>query len=92
MKTKLPEPERPECAKLVEVSPDSQKIGEFIEWLHENGMQICKLEGYADSFRDEYTPVPDNTEKLLARYFQIDLDVVETERRALLEWIQSNNP
>lgn len=84
--TKLPEPERPECAKLVSVSPDSQKIGEFIDWLNENGIRLCRWTELEDA-PDQYMEIHDPMEKLLARYFEIDLDKVETERRALLDWL-----
>lgn len=84
-------PPRPTLAKMCAVKERSQTIGEFIEWLNENGMQVCRLEGYEDSFRDEYTPIRESTEQLLANHFGIDLNEAENERRALLDYIRECN-
>ena len=57
-----------ECDKLVKVSGESQKIGEFLEW--------AEAEGLVD--------LHEGIEKMLAKYFEIDLNEVERERRMLL--------
>ena len=36
-----------------------------------------------------YTPANENTEKLLAQYFEIDLDVLEEEKRTMLTELRS---
>ena len=35
-------PECPECEKQLKISDDSQKLGEFLEWLQSNNYEICK--------------------------------------------------
>jgi len=75
----FPEPERPECELMKSVQETSQVIGEFIEWLEEVGLEI----NYPDGFRET------TTEKLLARFFGIDLDKVDREKRELLAWIRA---
>ncbi len=40
---------------------------------------------------DEYAPLTYNIEKLLAEYFQIDLERAESEKRALLDYIRAVN-
>lgn len=41
---------------------------------------------------DEYLPVHKSIEQLLADYFEIDLKVVENERRAILESLRQTTP
>lgn len=115
---------------------DSQKIGEFLDWIQQNGLWVaekhehkgtdnedrpsgcwrihqctaicfcrgphphypsrrkgcsCRISvslvcGFADG---EFYPMNLTIEKLLARYFKIDLKKVEEERRALLEAIRA---
>ena len=79
-------PDCPECDKLVKVAPDSQKIGNFIDWLHEQGMELCTWSDVDQGYFDCH----ENTENLLARYFKIDLKTVEQERQALLGAIRAN--
>lgn len=78
----------PECEKLAAVSAESQKIGCFLDWLFENGMFIARYIK-ADGYRNEQAmPIDENIERLLARYFEIDLNKVENERRALIETLR----
>jgi hypothetical protein len=68
----------PEHVKLRAVKDDSQKLGAFLDWLQEQGIAL---------YHDEPEPLAVclTTEKLLAKYFEIDLDKIETEKRAMLE-------
>jgi hypothetical protein len=108
---------------MVKVAEDSQKIGNFLDWLlQEQDIHLCSphihndncyehgtVEPPADgkrswdsgiNYRQKYTDekwlvcgykenenvlVRESFEKLLARYFDIDLDKVEKEKRAMLE-------
>lgn len=78
----------PELDKMKAAKETSQKIGEFIEWLGENGYHIC-IEcsggGMPDGDSSEYWPCNESIEKLLAKYYNIDLNKVEQEKRAILE-------
>lgn len=85
-----PEPEAPECKKLSAVRDESHKIGEFIDWLHEQGIQLCEWMDYEDA-PAQYAPTTQTSEKLLAKYFDIDLNKVERERRAILEYLGTQN-
>jgi hypothetical protein len=72
----------PQLSVMVSVQGQSQAIGDFIEWLGENGMVICtSSEGLRGT---NFCPVLESTEKLLARHFGVDLDAVERERRQML--------
>lgn len=77
----------PELDKLLKVKPHSQRIGEFLEWLQGTGVVLARWQ-QVDHYRDEQLlPIHVTTEQLLADFFEIDLDVVEAERRRLLETI-----
>jgi len=65
-------PQVPACDELAAVSDDSQKLGDFITWFNET---------HRDENLSDFV-----TDKLLAEYFGIDLDQVETERREILAY------
>lgn len=84
-------PETPECERMRKVMPQSQRLGEFLDWLNEQGIHLATYERW-EGYRDEMlTPYSSSYEQLLARYFEIDLAKVETEKRALLEWQRAMN-
>lgn len=70
----------PEHNKMVMVKHESQIVGDFLEWLDQQGMTICNL------VEDYYCPVRLSREQLLAKYFGIDLDKIEQENRAILDY------
>jgi len=76
----------PQLARMEEVQDESQMVYNFIEWLGQHGMAICTTE---DGLRGtRFFPVMESAEALLARYFGIDLNAVERERRAVLAAFQ----
>ena len=77
----------PELDKIQEVKEKSQELGEFLEWLTRKYVLANWVDGVDDMgfetsllFRNS-----DNTEKILADYFGIDLVKAEKEREQLLE-------
>lgn len=70
----------PECDKLLKVKDRSQEIGDFLEWLAGQEVELCT---YVD--KDGYHPVRESTEQLLAEYFGIDLAKIEQEKRAIMK-------
>ncbi len=75
-------PDTPELDKMLEAKPDSQIIGEFLNWLfNEQHAQMCRFD---DKF-DEFVPIFESVERWLALYFGIDLEKMEQERRAILD-------
>lgn len=71
----------PEHEKLKLIKDKSQAIGEFLEWLGaEKGLHVAQ-------WISEHRLMPANysTEKLLAEFFDIDLDKLEDEKRAMIE-------
>jgi hypothetical protein len=87
------QPNCPECEKLSAVSKESDKIGDFLGWLHEHG--ICLVEWLPDDEVDEnpwrMSKYDNDFNQLLADYYNIDLKKVEVERTALLKWLQEQN-
>jgi len=72
----------PEHRKLREIKDKSQCIGEFIEWLNEEGMTVCE---WSPGNIDNWNPTSTSTNRLLARFFEIDLDKLEEEKLAMLD-------
>ena len=73
--------------KLLAVKDKSQIIGEFIEWLRsgearDDGEPV-HLAYYGDE-EDEMFLHLDRIEKILARFFDIDLNKLEEEKLAML--------
>jgi hypothetical protein len=81
-----------ECEKLLNVSDKSQVIGEFLDWLkYKKEIVLCKLvrsKSISMFEEDSHAPIFTPNEKLLAEYFNIDLDKVEQERRTMLKAIR----
>jgi hypothetical protein len=72
----------PECEKMSSVKDKSQVIGEFLEWAKQTQeFCMCVYSGYSK----EYIPISMTTEILLAKFFDIDLEKAEKEKRQMLE-------
>ena len=71
----------PEHEKLKEIQEQYQICGEFLEWLNEE-FEILSTGG---GELDEYYPCHLSREKLLAQFFNIDLDKLEQEKRKMLD-------
>jgi hypothetical protein len=82
----------PEHDKLSAVKDKSQAIGEFLEWLdYEKNYSVCSLtEGRNGD--GEYSPIFTSTEKLLAEFFNIDLNKLEQEKRKMLNELRAQKP
>jgi hypothetical protein len=79
----------PELDKMSLIQDKSQAIGGFIEWLGERDPQLYLCECAKEE--EGFFPVYPNIEKLLAEYFEIDLDKIEKERRELLDYVRQQN-
>lgn len=115
----------PECDKALVVQEDSQKIGEFLDWLGEQDIQLCSPHKHSDNcyrcgttelkegerkswdylgqakytgekeidcsyHEGEEVYIHEPFEKLLARYFNIDLAKVEKEKQSILDKLRSH--
>lgn len=79
--------EYPELTKMGKVQEQSQIIGEFIE---ESGWVLAEWSNIETEYGgyEKLMPVSLSIEQILARYFNIDLQAVERERRAILDSIR----
>ena len=73
----------PEHEKLEKVAPESQIISDFLEWLPSQKILLGQYAEY-----DMMAPAFLSKEKLLAKYFGIDLTRLEAEKRAMLDTLR----
>lgn len=88
--TKSPPPECPEYEKMKQIADENntQSIGLFLDYyLRQHGYTICKW----DEEEEIFYQAGSSPERIIAECFDIDLDKVDDERRALLEWIQGES-
>lgn len=76
-----------ELDKMHAITRQSQPIGEFLDWLSYKGIVLAK---YKEGWNFPW-PVHTSIEELLAEHFEIDLNKVEQERRALLDYFRARN-
>jgi hypothetical protein len=70
-----------EHEKMAKIKDNAQVIGEFLEWLNDKGITLCRLgDPYGQFFPDGV-----HIEDRLAEYYGIDLNKIEKEKRAMLE-------
>lgn len=79
----------PEHEKATKVTDDSQKLGEFIEWLGSQGIFLATPDPRANRFGG-HVLITESEEQILARYFKIDLKKLEQEKRAMLVALRRN--
>lgn len=75
-----------EHEKLKGVRDKSQACGEFLEWLGSEGYSLCRY----DSDQDRYYPSSYRAPDLLARFFDIDQNKLEKEKREMLDMLRGN--
>lgn len=76
----------PEHEKLAAISDKSQVIGEFLEWAQqEKGWHLAEWNTTHFSNFDFMMPIPQTIQVILSMFFNIDLDRLEKEKRAMLD-------
>jgi hypothetical protein len=81
----------PEHEKLKAISEESQVIGNFLDHC---GYTLCDL-GRSDDFggprvdQGRYWPIHKSISDILAEYFDIDLKVIDKEKRQMLEHMRA---
>ena len=89
---KIEEIKRPNLDRAKEVQKDSWVIGEFLEWLQNDSPYLLMVERtYIDEYDWETTdffPTNDSIEKILAKYFNIDLKEMRREQDAVYKQLQ----
>jgi len=82
--------ETPELNKIKKVSEKSQEIGNFLDWLESIGYYIAEYKKFDDVEEEQLVTIFLPREKILAKYFEIDLDKAEKERVKILEDFRKN--
>lgn len=76
----------PVHARLESIRPLSQAIYDFLEWCEERSIVLAEQEQTASSTKIErWWPILKSRRDLLAEHFEIDQQVLETEKRRMLE-------
>lgn len=78
----------PEHEKMKAIAEESQKQGDFLQWLMDHGYALCERR---KSEVTPYWPTYKTISTLLALYHKIDLKKIEQEKRAMLEEIRKSN-
>lgn len=85
----------PESERLHKVSGDVSTLHEFLEWTRSEGLILCRLQDTGrirfDAPVEEYFPSYESMQDLIYRFFEIDDDKLERERRAMLEELRTSN-
>ena len=81
-------PAMPEAEKLVKVSEKMQEVGEFMEWLGQRGIFLYEWQAKLGSTPEGFKPIEQPIERLIAEFYDIDMNKVEDERRALIDWMR----
>jgi len=81
----------PESKKMQDVSQDSQKLGKFLEYI----MDRYSLVDINDFRSNNSVPIGYSSnidiEHVLADYFDIDLNLVEEERRKAIDYLRNSS-
>jgi len=74
----------PELDKQSDIinSGKAELIQEFYDWIRGRGWEIAAPD--PDSLHGYYTPIYENPEQLMADFFGINRNKIESERRAIL--------
>ena len=70
----------PECDKWAEASGERATIEAFLNWLNEHKIVLCSPGKF-----DEWRPIAESRDYLLACFYGVDLTKLEGERRAILK-------
>jgi hypothetical protein len=88
-----PQPKTPELDRRSEVLPKAEVLTEFVDWMRADGLILCRL---VPSDDDEWNHGQGNQvlmatyesfEEMFERFFGLDGNKIEAERRALLDWL-----
>lgn len=81
-----------EHEKLKSVQQESQFLGEFLDWMGENGYFICKQEE-AENYSNHFITVQQHKsiEQWLSMFLNIDLKKIEVEKQQMLKEIREMN-
>jgi hypothetical protein len=86
----------PEHEKLTQIRDKSQLVGEFLDWLSQQGYYICRWQDEGDNGQPKRIPATADDiariheDEYLADFFGIDQDKLEEEKRAMLDALRAS--
>ncbi len=79
----------PEHDKLTALNGANQTVGDFIEWIGQNGMAICaRHKPSSDNEWQEYWPTFTTRDALIAKFFEINEKELSLEKDRMLDEFQ----
>lgn len=85
----------PECDKLNALREPAHVLSEFLEFLGQDGLRLCRLEDTGrirwDAPVEEYFGTHESSQDLIYRFLGIDSNKLELERRAMLAVLQQHS-
>lgn len=88
-------PATPELDRLRAVLPKAELLTEFVDWLNGQGIALCSLQETGRTWTDGperlWLPHSEPYERLFERFFGLDPNKMETERRALLDYLRAKH-
>jgi hypothetical protein len=85
------EADRSEHDKLLAVQVESQAIGEFIDGMSRLGLVLCEEPGTRRNRSRWPVSTSRSINSILARWFEIDEDKLEAEKRAMIAAMRAMN-
>lgn len=79
----------PEHSKLKGLGGANQIVGDFIEWLGENGYTICEFNPQRFCGEGEFFMTRHSRDTILSKFFEIDTDKLEAEKVAMLDELRA---
>lgn len=79
-------PNIPQHEKLKTLQGDAECVGEFIDWLSDEGIQLCEKKAHLYSEDGAMYPVDRTIEEMIAGFLGIDRDALEREKVSILNY------
>lgn len=82
----------PEHDKMAKIRSEADTIGEFLEWLEGENLAVCGFREEAERWVPGWSATGwrGGIEKLLARYFDIDLAKLDDEKKDMLRRLRAS--
>ena len=81
----------PELDRIAKVHDQSEIIGQFLEWLQDASHYAIGEWISERNVQDSFVPAHPDINRLLAEYYDIDLDKVDQERKQILDEIRRSH-
>lgn len=80
-----------ETEKFIEAKPHAEILSEFLDWLADEGISLSRPVPEFAYHAATHAPVTESNETLLSRFFGIDQEKLEEERREILRALREKH-